>query len=109
MEMVFNKGKHMTKRETLIAFIKDMLRPRTMMEIIDIEMRDAQLAKMQGEKSLEYANSVVEYNRQRIRRLEERAKELGGKDAWNNCLGSNADVFGGRGRSDRGRSNIYVE
>jgi len=71
----------MTKRETLIAFIKDMLRPRTMLEIIDIEMRDAQLAKMQGEKALEYANSVVEYNRQRIRRLEERAKELGGKDA----------------------------
>ena len=71
----------MTKRETLIAFIKDMLRPRTMLEIIDIEMRDAQLAKMEGEKSLEYANSVVEYNRQRIRRLEERAKELGGKNA----------------------------
>jgi hypothetical protein len=69
----------MTKRETLIAFIKDMLRPRTMLEIIDIEMRDAQLAKMQGEKALEYATSVVEYNRQRIRRLEERAKELGGK------------------------------
>jgi hypothetical protein len=71
----------MTKRETLIAFIKDMLRPRTMLEIIDIEMRDAQLAKMQGEKSLEYANSVVEYNRQRIRRLEEIAKQLGSKDA----------------------------
>jgi hypothetical protein len=68
----------MTKRETLVAFIRDMLRPRTLEEIIDIEMRDALLSKMQAEKSLEYANSIVEYNRQRIRRLEERLKELKG-------------------------------
>jgi DNA-directed RNA polymerase subunit F len=71
----------MTKRETLIAFIKDMLRPRTMVEIIEIEMRDAQLAKMHGEKALEYATSVVDYNRQRIRRLQEKLLELGEKDA----------------------------
>jgi hypothetical protein len=69
----------MTKRETLVAFIKDMLRPRTLREIIDIEMRDAYLSKMQAEKSLEYATSVVEYNRQRIRRLEEKLKEIGDK------------------------------
>jgi hypothetical protein len=67
----------MTKRETLVAFLKDMLRPRTLQELIDIEMRDAYLAKMQAEKSLEYATSVVEYNRQRIRRLEEKLKDLG--------------------------------
>ena len=45
----------------------------------DAEMREAYLSKMQAEKSLEYATSVVEYNRQRIRRLEEKLKEL--KDA----------------------------
>lgn len=66
----------MTKRETIVAFIKDMLRPRTLEEIIDIEMRDAFLSKIQAEKSLEYATSVVEYNRQRIRRLQERLNEL---------------------------------
>ena len=71
----------MTKREMIISFIKDMLRPRTMKELIDIEMRDAYLSKMQAEKSLEYATSVVEYNRQRIRRLQEKLLELGGKDA----------------------------
>jgi len=60
----------MTKRETIVAFIKDMLRPRTLKEIIDIEMRDATLSKMQAEKSLEYAMSVVEYNRQRIAKNE---------------------------------------
>jgi len=69
----------MTKRETIVLFIKDMLRPRTLKEIIDIEMRDALLSKMQAEKSLEYATSVVEYNRQRIRRLEEKLKDLGDK------------------------------
>ena len=66
----------MTKREMIVSFIKDMLRPRTLKEIIDIEMREATLSKMQAEKSLEYATSVVEYNRQRIRRLEEKLLEL---------------------------------
>jgi len=47
-----------------------------MKEIIDIEMRDAYLCKMQAEKSLEYATSVVDYNCQRIRRLEEKLLEL---------------------------------
>jgi len=71
----------MTKRETIVAFIKDMLRPRTLKEIIDIELHDAYLSKMEAEKSLQYATSLVEYNRQRIRILEERLKELGDKDA----------------------------
>ena len=65
----------------IVNFIKDMLRPRTLREIIDIEMRDAILSKMQSEKSLEYATSVVDYNRQRIRRLQEKLLELGDKDA----------------------------
>ena len=71
----------MTKRETIVNFIKDMLRPRTMKELIDIELHDAYLSKMQAEKSLQYATSLVEYNRQRIRVLEERLKELGDKNA----------------------------
>jgi hypothetical protein len=66
----------MTKRETIIAFLKDMLRPRTLEEIIAKEMREAYLSKMEAEKALEYATSVVEYNRNRIRRLEERLKAL---------------------------------
>ena len=71
----------MTKRETIIAFIKDMLRPRTLEEIISKELREAYVSKMNAEQSLEYATSIVEYNRQRIRRLEERLKELGEHDA----------------------------
>ena len=71
----------MTKREMIIAFIKDMLRPRTLEEIINKELREAYLSKMEAEKTLEYASSIVEYNRQRIKRLQERLNELGEGDA----------------------------
>jgi hypothetical protein len=67
----------MTNREILVNFIRDVLRPRTLEEIINKDLREAYISKMQAEQSLEYATSVVEYNRQRIRRLEERLKELG--------------------------------
>ena len=66
----------MTKREMIVSFIKDMLRARTLREIIDIELRDAYLSKMQAEKSLQYAQSLVEYNRHRIRTLEEKLLHL---------------------------------
>lgn len=66
----------MTNREILVNFIRDVLRPRTLEEIINKELREAYISKMQAEQSLEYATSVVEYNRQRIRRLEERLREL---------------------------------
>jgi tRNA(Phe) wybutosine-synthesizing methylase Tyw3 len=66
----------MTNREILVNFIRDLLRPRTLEEIISKEMREAYISKMEAEKALEYATSVVDYNRQRIRRLEERLNEL---------------------------------
>jgi tRNA(Phe) wybutosine-synthesizing methylase Tyw3 len=71
----------MTKREMIIAFIKDMLRPRTLREILNKEKREAYLSKMDAEKALEYATSVVEYNRQRMRRIDERLEALGEHDA----------------------------
>ena len=86
-----------------------MLRPRTLREIIDIEMRDALLSKMQAEKSLEYATSVVDYNRQRIRRLQEKLLEIGDKDAWNNRVDSVTNVPWWSGGSDGCRGNFYVE
>ena len=71
----------MTKREIIIDFLKDMFRPRTLFEIINKELREAYLSKMEAEKTLEYASSIVEYNRQRIKRLQERLNELGEGDA----------------------------
>ena len=67
----------MTGREIMINFIRDILRPKTLEEIIYKEIREAHISKMDAEKALEYATSVVDYNRQRIRRLEERLKEIG--------------------------------
>ena len=67
----------MTNREIFVNFIRDVLRPRTLLEIIDKEIREAYISKMQAEQSLEYSNCIVEYNRQRIRRLEEKRKDLG--------------------------------
>ena len=67
----------MTGREIMINFIRDILRPKTLEEILNKEMREAYLSKLEAEKALEYATSVVEYNRNRIRRLEERLKDLG--------------------------------
>lgn len=71
----------MTNREVFVTFIRDLLRARTLEEIIHKELREAYISKMNAEQSLEYATSVVEYNRQRIRRLEERLKELGEHNA----------------------------
>ena len=66
----------MTGRKLFVNFVRDLLRARTLQEIIHKELREAYISKMNAEQSLEYATSVVEYNRQRIRRLEERLKEL---------------------------------
>ena len=71
----------MTNREIFVNFIRDVLRPRTLEEIIQKELREAYISKMSAEQALEYATSVVEYNRQRIRRLEERLKDLGDHNA----------------------------
>jgi len=71
----------MTGRELFVNFVRDLLRARTLQEIIQKELREAYISKMNAEQSLEYATSVVEYNRQRIRRLEERLKDLGEQDA----------------------------
>jgi hypothetical protein len=65
-----------TNREVFVNFIRDLLRARTLEEIIGKELREAYISKMDAEKALEYATSVVEYNRQRIRRLEEKLKEI---------------------------------
>jgi len=61
-----------------IYFFLSQSNPRflVVLDVIVKEMREAYLSKMEAEKALEYATSVVDYNRQRIRRLEERVKEL---------------------------------
>lgn len=60
----------MTFRETTIKYIKDILRPKTIHEIIATELHDAHLRKLEAETAAEYAHANIQYNEERIKRLE---------------------------------------
>jgi hypothetical protein len=62
----------MNWKELTVKYIKDLVKPRSIREVILKEMREAQLRKLEAESGVEYAMSVVQYNEKRIKRLEER-------------------------------------
>ena len=62
----------MTFRETTIKYIKDILRPKTIYEVIDTELQEAYLRKLEAETAAEYAIAAIQYNEERIARLENR-------------------------------------
>jgi hypothetical protein len=76
MELFFdglgNEGCVMNWKELTVKYIKDLIKPRSIREVILKEMREAQLRKLEAEAGVEYAMSVVQYNEKRIKRLEER-------------------------------------
>jgi hypothetical protein len=65
----------MTFRETTVKYIKDILRPKTIYEVIQTELQDAHLRKLEAETAAEYANSAMQYNEDRIARLKKRLLE----------------------------------
>ena len=65
----------MTFRETTVKYIKDILRPKTISEVIYAEMQEAHLRKLEAETAAEYANAAIQYNEERIKRLEARLAE----------------------------------
>lgn len=67
----------MTWRDIMTNFIRDTLRARTRREILQKELREAYLAKLDAETALEYASSIVLYNDKRIARITDRLNELG--------------------------------
>jgi hypothetical protein len=69
----------MNFRETTIKYIKDILRSKTISEVIYAELQDAHLRKLEAETAAEYANAAMQYNEERIKRLEARLLEQGGK------------------------------
>jgi regulator of sirC expression with transglutaminase-like and TPR domain len=71
---------HMTFREATIKYIKDVLRPRTIYEVIDKELQDAYLRKLEAETAAEYADAAIKYNSRRIERLRQRLFEHAGDD-----------------------------
>ena len=69
----------MNFRETTIKYIKDILRSKTISEVIYSELQEAHLRKLEAETAAEYANAAMQYNEERIKRLEARLLEQGGK------------------------------
>jgi hypothetical protein len=65
----------MNFRETTIKYVKDILRAKTISEVIYAELQDAHLRKLEAETAAEYANAAIQYNQERIKRLEARLTE----------------------------------
>jgi hypothetical protein len=65
----------MNFRQTTIKYIKDILRPKTIHEIIAAELHDAHLRKLEAETAAEYADAAIKYNSRRIERLKQRLFE----------------------------------
>ena len=60
----------MSFRESTIKYIKDVIRAKTIHEIIASELHDAHLRKLEAETAAEYAHANIQYNEERIKRLE---------------------------------------
>ena len=62
-------------RESTIKYVKDIMRARTIHEIIAKELQEAHLRKLEAETAAEYANAAIRYNEQRIFRLQKQLTE----------------------------------
>jgi len=60
----------MNFRETTVKYIKDVIRAKTIHEIIATELHEAHLRKLEAETAAEYAHANIQYNEERIKRLE---------------------------------------
>ena len=65
----------MNFRETTVKYIKDILRSKTIYEVINTELQDAYLRKLEAETAAEYADAAIKYNDRRIERLKQRLFE----------------------------------
>jgi len=65
----------MTFRQSTIKYVKDILRARTIYEVIAKELQDAHLRKLEAETAAEYAHAAMQYNEDRIARLQKRLLE----------------------------------
>ena len=65
----------MTFREKTIKYIKDILRAKTISEVIYAELQEAHLRKLEAETAAEYSDAAIKYNTRRIERLKQRLFE----------------------------------
>jgi hypothetical protein len=71
----------MNFRETTIKYVKDILRAKTIYEVIQVELQDAHLRKLEAETAAEYADAAIKYNDRRIERLRQRLFEHAEEEA----------------------------
>ena len=62
-------------REAISKFLRDILRAKTIREVIAKELKEAHLKKLEAEAGVEYAVSIVRCQEQRIDRLKKRFLE----------------------------------
>lgn len=65
----------MSFRESTIKYVKELMRAKTIHEVIAKELHEAHLRKLEAETAAEYANAAIQYNEQRIARLTARLME----------------------------------
>ena len=70
----------MSWRDSTLKYIKELMKPKPISEIIEKEMREAIIKKLEAESAVEYAASIVTYNVERIGRLQRRLKEHEGEE-----------------------------
>jgi hypothetical protein len=58
-----------------MELMKEPFKRPTPLELIAAELTDAHLEKLNAETAVEYAQSIVDYNVTRIKRLNERMEE----------------------------------
>ena len=62
-------------REAISKFIREILRAKTIREVIAKELKEAHLKKLEAESGVEYAISIVRCQEERIDRLKKRLLE----------------------------------
>ena len=70
----------MSWKDSTLKYIKELMKPKPIIEIIEKEMREAIIKKLEAESAVEYAASIVTYNVERIGRLQRRLKEHEGEE-----------------------------
>lgn len=70
----------MSWKDSTLKYIKELMKPKPISEIIEKEMREAVIKKLEAESAVEYAASIVTYNVERIARLQLRLKEHEGEE-----------------------------
>jgi hypothetical protein len=63
------------RKVRFMELMKEPFKRPTPMEMIATELADAHMEKLNAETAVEYAQSIVDYNVTRIKRLNERMEE----------------------------------